>query len=102
MTRKKRDANHGELRQAARVLGAVWIDTCGDQSIGFDALLAYRGELVAVEVKDGRLPPSERRLTPSEQARADELDSVGVRLVVLKSVDELVEFMGLMGRSARP
>ena len=102
MTRKKRDANHGELRQAARALGAVWIDTCGDQSIGFDALLAYRGELVAVEVKDGTLPPSARELTPTERARADELDWVGVHVVVLKSVSELAELMSVMEATSSP
>lgn len=82
------DANTKEVREAVERVGGCWIDCTGDPTIGFDALVGFRGRLYPVEVKDGAKPPSERKLTVQEMMRAHELQLVGVEvLVVLSGVD---------------
>lgn len=88
----KTDANHAEIRAAFRAAGAVVIDTFQLKN-AFDMLVAYRGTLYAVEVKNGSLPPSKRRLSEGEKACKAALESVGVPYHVVKSVEEAIELL---------
>jgi hypothetical protein len=64
----RKDANHAEVVAALRAAG-VWVcDTAGVGN-GFPDLLVWaRGRFHLLEVKDGRKPASQRKLTPDEVA----------------------------------
>lgn len=88
----KTDANHAQIRSALRSAGAVVIDTFQLKN-AFDMLVAFRGQLYAVEVKDGSLPPSKRRLSAGEEACKAALESVGVPYHVVTSVEEAINLI---------
>lgn len=61
------DANHREVVQALRDIGAS-VQSLADLGSGVpDLLVGFRGENYVFEVKDGSLPPSKRKLTPDER-----------------------------------
>ena len=62
----KVDGNHGEIVKALRRVGATVksLAMVGDGCP--DLLVGFRGVLVLLEVKDGSLPPSARKLTKAE------------------------------------
>ena len=76
MTYSKRDANERAILDALRDLG-VWYRQM-DRNAGFDLLLAFRGRLFVVEIKDPSQPPSKRKLTPNEVHTGAELCRVDV------------------------
>ena len=90
--RSKVDANHAQIVKAARQMGAVVID-CSPLKNAFDALIAFRGRLYCVEIKDGSKTPSQQKLTTGEIECKKSLNSVGVDYHVVTSVDELVELL---------
>lgn len=94
MRANKIDANQREIVDALRKVGAVWISTSGDPSIGFDGLIAYRTRLLPCEIKDGSKPPSARRLTDNESKRAYQLAHVGVKVSVVTSVEDALRLIG--------
>jgi hypothetical protein len=61
------DANHGQITDVLRSAGAsVW--STAALGHGFpDLVVGWLGQNLLVEVKDGRKPPSARRLTPDEE-----------------------------------
>lgn len=80
------DGNHQDVVQALRGAGILVKSTAavGD---GFpDLLCAFRGVLVLLEVKDGSLPPSERKLT----AKETEFVAAWPRTYVVTSPEEAV------------
>ena len=84
MKRNKPDANQPEIVQALRDVGAkVWL-------IGrpLDLLIAFRGKLTLMEIKN---PDGEDKVSKSQQVTIDLLESVGVRVPVVRSVDEAIE-----------
>jgi hypothetical protein len=83
------DANQSEIVKALRRQGALVIDCTGDSTIGFDLLVAYRGWLIPVEVKDGAKAASDRKLTENEKTRQRELAEAGVTLVILESLADV-------------
>lgn len=65
-TAAKVDSNHGEVMGALRRAGILAHSTAA-MGKGFpDILAGFRGVLVLLEVKDGSLPPSARKLTKDE------------------------------------
>jgi hypothetical protein len=63
----KIDANQPDIVKALRSLGA-FVQPLHTVGAGCpDLLVAFRGQTILVEVKDGSLPPSARRLTPDQQ-----------------------------------
>lgn len=68
----RRDRNHQEVKDALLAAGCRVYDAARIGG-GFPDLLARkpRGPLVMLEVKDGKLPPSARRLNEKEQAFRD-------------------------------
>lgn len=84
----RRDANHTAIVAALRRIGAEWFPM--GKEAGFDGIVAYRGRLWLVELKDGRKPPSERQLTDAEAAVRDRLARVGCVLSVWESVERAI------------
>ncbi len=66
--RHGRDANHAPVMAKFRELCPVVEDhSQGDH--GYDAIIrTSRGVVYVVEIKDGKRPPSQRRLTDNEKA----------------------------------
>lgn len=62
------DENQREIVAALRAAGAT-VEPLHFVGRGFpDILVGYRGQNYLIEIKDGRKPPSRRRLTPDERA----------------------------------
>jgi hypothetical protein len=64
----KVDANQGEIVKALRAAGAT-VQSLAMVGAGCpDLVVGYRGVNFLMELKDGSLPPSRKRLTPDEAA----------------------------------
>jgi len=65
----RRDANHADVVKAFRSLGVPFIDVSHLEGLGCDLIARHLtwGTAVLIELKDGRLPPSRRKLTESEK-----------------------------------
>ena len=64
--RGKTDGNHTQLADAFRAAGCT-VQSLADVGDGCpDLLVGISGRNLLVEVKDGRRPPSERKLTPDQ------------------------------------
>lgn len=62
----KIDANQTQVVEALRAAGAT-VQSLAAVGQGVpDLLVGFRGQTVLLEVKDGRKPPSERRLTEDQ------------------------------------
>jgi hypothetical protein len=61
------DGNHAAIRDGLRAAG-LWVWDTHHVGGGFPDLLVWRNRFVLLEVKDGRLSPSRKALTPLEQA----------------------------------
>ncbi len=86
----KVDANQEQIVSALRACGAtVRIVTQGDGLP--DLLVGYRGYTILMEVKDGRKPPSARKLTEEEQKFFN--NWTGGMLAIVNSVDEALELL---------
>ena len=84
MKRNKPDANQPEIVQALRSIGAI-VFLIG---IPLDLLVAFRGKLILMEVKN---PDGENTVSKSQQVTIDLLESVGVHVPVVRSVDEAID-----------
>lgn len=85
----KVDANHAEVLQALRDIG------CSVQPLHMvgqgcpDAAVGYRGQTVWLEIKDGKKPPSARKLTPDQVKWIDQWK--GGRVWVVHSVEQAIQ-----------
>lgn len=61
------DANHSEIVQALKAIGATVTSTAAVGKGYPDISVGFRGRTVLLEIKDGNKPPSARKLTPVEQ-----------------------------------
>lgn len=61
----RRDVNHGSIRDVFESLDCSVLDVAGIPC-GFDLIIGYKTQAIAVEVKDGEKPPSAQKLTPNE------------------------------------
>ncbi len=66
VTRKRTDANHQEIVNALRRIGASVVDLSGVGDGCPDLLVGFRGKNYLMEVKDGAKKPSERRLRKTQ------------------------------------
>lgn len=88
------DENQSDIVAALRAIGAtVRVISQGDGIP--DLLVGFRGQTFLLEVKDGRKPPSARKLTPAEQKFFDEWR--GGTLVIVNTVDEAIAAVTGMG-----
>lgn len=62
----KRDSNHAEIVKALRDLGCSVLDLGAVGHGCPDILVGVAGVNYLLEIKDGRKPPSERKLTPDQ------------------------------------
>ncbi len=90
---KRVDNNHATIALALRQVGAVVLDVHALPGC-LDLLVAYRGALSLLEVKDGAKPAHARKLTEAEQETIRLLASVGVEAVVVTSVEEALRSIG--------
>ena len=86
----RKDSNHKEIIQAFRDLGASVFDTASLGSGFPDIVIGMKGSNVLVEIKDGSLPPSKRKLTPDE-IKFHELWRG--KVVIINNVDEVIELI---------
>ena len=86
----RKDGNHKEIIQAFRDLGASVFDTASLGSGFPDIVIGMKGSNVLVEIKDGSLPPSKRKLTPDE-IKFHELWRG--KVVIINNVDEVIELI---------
>lgn len=81
------DANHREIVDALRKVGCVVHDTSALGG-GFPDLVVKAARVLLMEVKDGKKPPSARRLTPEQEKFAAEWAG---HWVCVSSVDEAIK-----------
>ena len=84
MKRNKPDANQPEIVAALRSIGAV-VFLIG---IPLDLLVAFRGKLTLMEVKN---PDNKGKVSKSQQVTIDLLKAVGVRVAIVRDVEEAIE-----------
>ncbi|HYF24100.1 MAG TPA: hypothetical protein VD931_00025 [Baekduia sp.] len=86
------DGNHAEIRDTLRACGCSVADLSHVGGGVPDLLVGLRGRSYCIEVKNGALPPSRRRLTPDEEAwRA----AWRGHYAVVETVDEALAVVGL-------
>ncbi len=90
----RKDRTHHEIARALAA-AAVVIDTHAMPGIGCDLLVLSRGRVYFVEVKDGALSESRRRLTPNESKRRAECESASVPYVIARDVAEALCALGI-------
>lgn len=94
MRRGRTDANHSEIVQAMRDVGAYVVD-CSQFGSGFpDLVVAWRGRWFFVEVKDGKKPPSKRKLTADQQIFHADAANRGCQVHVVKNESEALALLG--------
>ena len=89
-TKARVDGNHAEVVSALRKIGCSVQDLSRVGRGCPDLLVGWRGINVAMEVKDGSKPPSERKLTKSQKAW--HVDWEGLCCVV-NSPTEAIQYM---------
>jgi len=88
------DENQSDIVAALRAIGAtVRVISQGDGIP--DLLIGFMGKTILLEVKDGKKPPSARKLTPAEQKFFDEWR--GGSLAIVNTVDEAIAAVTGMG-----
>jgi hypothetical protein len=88
----KVDNNQKQIVTALRKLGAVVLLTHQLKNC-CDCIVYYRGNTYTVEIKDGKLPPSARKLTEGEQEFKAKIESVGCKYWVIESVEDAVSML---------
>lgn len=86
------DANQIQVVSALRAAGAKVQDLSSVGQGVPDLLCKYQGAFYLIEVKDGRKPPSQRRLTDDQVKWHEEWKSAF--LGVVESPDEALKFIG--------
>ena len=88
------DANQEQVVSALRAAGAT-VQSLAGVGVGVpDLLVGYQGKTLLLEVKDGKKPPSERRLT-EDQVRWHGAWRGGA-LAVVDGVDATLRVLGVM------
>ena len=86
------DSNQQEIVTALRNSGAVVLLTHQLKNC-CDCIVYHNGNTYTVEIKDGNLPKSARKLTSGEQEFKAKIESVGVTYHVVTSVDEALALL---------
>lgn len=87
------DKNQAEIVKALRRSGAK-VTITSEVSNFCDLVVGFNGNVFLVEVKDGSLFLSKRKLTPGEQKCKEEYEYVGVRIWLIESIEEALEMIG--------
>ena len=89
----KVDANQSEIVAALREVGATVQSLAAIGKGCPDLLVGWRGNNYVIEIKDGRQPPSHRRLTPDQ---VDWHDTWNGRVHVVAGVTEALKLLGVL------
>ena len=90
----KVDRNQPEIVKALRKVGAVVKHTHQVKNL-FDIIVFYKGGTYCVEIKDGELKPSAKKLTEGELKCKADMESVGCTYWVIESVEDALKMIGL-------
>lgn len=94
----KVDANQAEVVEALRRMGATVEITSGAHDGFPDIVVGLGGVTVLVEVKDGSLPPSARRLTAAQQRVHGRFTGA---IVVVETLDDAHTLVNRMREASR-
>jgi hypothetical protein len=89
----RKDANHGAIVRDLVAIGAECFETHQIPGL-LDVIVAYRGRLVWLEIKDGQKPPSERRLTKAEQETIGRLRRVAAPVHIVENTEQALRAIG--------
>lgn len=85
----KCDRNQPEIVATLRKMGCTVAHT-HMVSKGFpDVAIGYAGQTFLAEIKDGDLPPSQRKLTPDEEVFHDTWKG---HVTILESINDVIKF----------
>ena len=92
MQAAKRDGNHKDMVTKLRSIPGMVVFDSGNVGHGFpDLVVGWMGHIHLVEIKDGLLPPSKRKLTPDEIEFHKKWKGFPVHVV--NSFDEALEIL---------
>lgn len=91
----RKDANHAAITATLTAVGAEVFETHQVPGL-LDCLVAYRGRLTWLEIKDGQKPPSERKLTPAEAETIARLTRVGAPVAVVTDAESALRAIGAL------
>jgi len=94
----KADANQPEIVAALRKAGADIRHVHDSPRSGFDIVVLYMGSTVLVEIKDGKKPPSQRKLKKSEQECKDQCFKHLCWFEIITSVEEALALLDGMAK----
>ena len=90
----KIDANHADIVDALRRVGASVVSLASVGNGVPDLLVGFNGRTCLLEIKDGSKPPSHQTLTPAQ------LDFISVwrgsSIAIVNSVDGALRVLGVM------
>jgi len=91
MTFKRTDSNHAEIIKALRKIPNLSVFSTHEVGKGFpDIVIGYKGINYLIEIKDGKKPPSARKLTDAE---LDFHLSWNGQIDTIKNLDELLQII---------
>jgi hypothetical protein len=90
----KVDRNQPEIVKALRKIGAGVLIT-SQLKKAFDILVFYRYNTYVMEIKDGELPPSKKKLTDGEQECKEMIESHGCKYHIVESIEEAFKILGV-------
>ncbi len=91
--RAKVDRNQPEIVAALRKAGAV-VHSTAQLGGGFpDVFCNFRGRIFGFEIKDPTQKPSDRKLTPHEQAFHDNWNRSGQTIYVIETAEQALDIM---------
>lgn len=88
MSGKRKDSNHNEVVETFASFGFEFLDLSQFAAAGCDGIVLGRGKLAVVEIKDGSLPESRRRLTKNEQRRKVQCERQGIPYNVIENNEQ--------------
>jgi len=86
------DGNQKKIVEALRRVGAVVLPIHQLKNC-FDILVAFRGRMFAMEIKDPAQPPSKRKLTEGEAEFKRKLETTGNKYHVVETIDQAIEII---------
>jgi hypothetical protein len=92
MRAKRVDGNQADIVDALRDIGCLVAITSALGNGFPDVVVAWRGKIYLVEIKDGSLPPSGRKLTTAEENFHERWAGY---VHIVNSVDEALQLIGV-------
>jgi hypothetical protein len=86
----RRDDNHTDIVGTFRAIGFSVLDTANLGGGAPDIMVSNRLNTWAIEIKDGKKPPSARKLTEAEQTFKDTWQG---KFAIITSVDDVLNLV---------